>query len=156
MTIDNIQYIFFIMFFIIFLFEDIKQHSVHNIIFNLYLFLGFMLCAIKIYISWTTTYYIDINFIIDKISSILIGLIILMISIFSNESIGRGDAIYFIINGFYLSCIENILLFIFGIFVSFIISIFLYIKNKGNMKNVLIPFIPCLLPSILWRLVCIL
>ena len=94
-------------------------------------------------------------YIVELFLSLSLGVTIYILSILSKEAIGKGDAIYFLINGFYLNFVENISLFIVGILVSTVISIFIYIKNRGRVKNIIIPFIPCLLPMILWRLICI-
>ena len=153
--IDNIKYIVFLFFFIIFFFEDIRKHSVNNIIFILYLIVGVCLVYINIYNRYREFFVVDFSYIVEVVLSIMLGSIIYVISIFSKEAIGKGDALYFIINGLYLSLVENVSLFVIGIFVSTIISIFIYIIHRGKVKNIIIPFIPCLLPSILWRIVCI-
>ena len=152
---QEIKYIIFLLFFIIFFFEDIRNHSVNNIIFIAYLLIGICFMVFNIYNHYIQIQLLSYAYIVELILSLSLGVTIYILSILSKEAIGKGDAIYFLINGFYLSFIENVLLFMVGIFVSTIISIFIYIKNKGRVKNIIIPFIPCLLPMILWRLICI-
>ena len=155
MKMQEIKYIIFLLFFIIFFFEDIRNHSVNNIIFIAYLLIGICFMVFNIYNHYIQIQLLSYAYIVELILSLSLGVTIYILSILSKEAIGKGDAIYFLINGFYLSFIENVLLFMVGIFVSTIISIFIYIKNKGRVKNIIIPFIPCLLPMILWRLICI-
>lgn len=155
MMMNETRYIVFLLFFVIFFFEDIRNHSVNNAILIAYLLIGMFFVTLNIYYHYIEIEILSYAYIVEVILSILLGTIIYIISIISKEAIGKGDAIYFLINGFYLSFIENISLFIMGIMVSTIISIFIYIKNRGRVKNIIIPFIPCLLPMILWRLVCI-
>lgn len=152
----EIKYTVFIIFFIFFFFEDFRKHSVDNIVFIMYLSIGIILMAIGLYDNYIKINSIDYNKILEILLSFMLGGLIYLLSIASNEAIGKGDAIYFIINGLYLTFIENALLFVLGIFASTLISIFIYIKNKGKVNNVMIPFIPCLLPTIVWRIICIL
>lgn len=152
----EIRYLVFLLFFFIFCFEDIRKHSVNNIVFILYLIIGIVLISKALINGFEEINMLNYRIIIEVFESFMLGGLIYLLSIVSKEAIGKGDALYFIINGLYLSFIENILLFILGIFVSTIISIIIYIKNKGRVHNTMIPFIPCLLPIIIWRLVCIL
>lgn len=152
----EIKYLVFLFFFFIFFFEDIRKHSVNNIVFIMYLIVGILLIANGLILSFQQLNNINYYKIFEVAMSFMLGGLIYLLSILSKEAIGKGDALYFIINGLYLSFMENVLLFVFGIFVSTLISIFLYIKHKGRVKNIMIPFIPCLLPTIIWRLICIL
>ena len=152
---QEIKYIIFLLFFIIFFFEDIRNHSVNNIIFIAYLLIGICFMVFNIYNHYIQIKLLSYAYIVELFLSLSLGVTIYILSILSKEAIGKGDAIYFLINGFYLNFIENISLFIVGILVSTVISIFIYIKNRGRVKNIIIPFIPCLLPMILWRLICI-
>lgn len=92
---------------------------------------------------------------IDIVFSICFGLIIYMLSYFSGEGIGIADGAYFVINGFLLTLKENIILFLTGILVAFIIGIVLLIfkKNKSN-KDLRLPFLPCFLPAIIGYILC--
>ena len=155
MKMQEIKYIIFLLFFIIFFFEDIRNHSVNNIIFIAYLLIGICFMVFNIYNHYIQIKLLSYAYIVELFLSLSLGVTIYILSILSKEAIGKGDAIYFLINGFYLNFIENISLFIVGILVSTVISIFIYIKNRGRVKNIIIPFIPCLLPMILWRLICI-
>lgn len=152
---QEIKYIIFLLFFIIFFFEDIRNHSVNNIIFIAYLLIGICFMVFNIYNHYIQIKLLSYAYIVELFLSLSLGVTIYILSILSKEAIGKGDAIYFLINGFYLNFVENISLFIVGILVSTVISIFIYIKNRGRVKNIIIPFIPCLLPMILWRLICI-
>ena len=152
--ITNIRNIIFLIFFLIFFYEDLRKHSVKNMIFIIYFIIGLLIFSINIYYQYLNRNVIEISNILECLLSIFLGAIIYIVSILSKESIGKGDAFYFIINSFYISFVENISLFIIGIFVSTLISIFIYIKNRGRVKNIIIPFIPCLLPMIVWRIIC--
>lgn len=99
---------------------------------------------------------ITLSGLVDIIFSIAFGLVIYLLSYFSRGGIGLADGIYFVINGLLLTLKENILLFLTGLMVAFIIGIFLvYFGNENSRKNSRLPFIPCFLPAIIGYIICI-
>ncbi len=90
---------------------------------------------------------------IDMIFSIAFGLVVYLLSYFSNEGIGLADGMYFVINGFLLSLKENLILFLTGLIVAFVIGMFTFYMGKGN-KNMRLPFMPCFLPAIVGYILC--
>ena len=91
----------------------------------------------------------------DLLFSIAFGLIIFLISYFSGEGIGLADGLYFAINGLLLSLRENIILFLSGLLVAFILGIVMFFFGNNRSKNARLPFMPCLLPAIIGYILCI-
>ena len=92
----------------------------------------------------------------DILLSIAFGIVIYLLSFFSDEGIGLADGVYFVINGLLLTLKENLLLFLTGMFVAFVIGIFLYyFGNIKSRKESRIPFLPCFLPAIIGYIICI-
>lgn len=89
----------------------------------------------------------------DMIFSIAFGLVVYLLSYFSKEGIGLADGMYFVINGFLLTLKENLVLFLTGLIVAFLIGMFSYYFRKGN-KNLRLPFMPCFLPAIIGYILC--
>ena len=137
----------FILFYIIFLYNDIKKKYISRNLLILYFLLGILL-NILYYKSFSVDRLIDI------IYSMLFGTVIIILSIVSSESIGKGDGIYFFINGLYISFRENIILFMVGIITAFIISMFISIslfifKSSKSIYKKSMPFFPFLIPAII-------
>lgn len=92
----------------------------------------------------------------DMIFSLAFGVAIYLLSYFSGEGIGLADGMYFVINGFLLTLKENIILFLTGIIVAFVIGIFTFYHGKHkNKKDLRMPFMPCFLPAIIGYIICI-
>ena len=93
---------------------------------------------------------------VDIIYSIIFGLGIYFVSYFSKEGIGIADGLYFVINGLLLSLKENVILFFTGLFVAFIVGMFLYyFGNHRSRTDTRLPFMPCFLPAIIGYIICI-
>ena len=98
----------------------------------------------------TTSKLVDIMF------SVAFGLVIYFLSYFSSEGIGLADGMYFVINGLLLTLKENIVLFLTGLLVAFVIGIFLYYFGNANSRTEpRLPFLPCFIPAILGYILCI-
>ena len=98
---------------------------------------------------------ISFNGLVDMIYSLAFGLAIYLLSYYSGEGIGLADGMYFVINGFLLTLKENILLFLSGIMVAFVIGIFtFYVKKNYQKKDMRMPFMPCFLPAIIGYIIC--
>ena len=82
-------------------------------------------------------------------------MILLIFSNITNESIGKGDTIYFIIISLYLNFLDNIILFIVGIFRVRIYGFIVYFMKFGKIKNNNVPFIPFLMIRVYWRVICL-
>ena len=134
--------IIFLVFYIIFLYNDIKKKYISRNLLLLYFVIGIVVNIIN-YKTITLDSVIDFGY------SVIFGIMILVISIISGESIGKGDGIYFIINSLYISFKYNLMLFIVGIITAFIISIILVIINNRNIYKKSLPFFPFLMPAIL-------
>ena len=92
---------------------------------------------------------------IDIIMSLVFGLSIYFMSYFSEEGLGLADGIFFVINGFLLTLKENMILFLTGIMVAFVIGIFLfYFGNSKSRTKARLPFFPCFLPAIIGYIIC--
>ena len=134
--------IIFLVFYIIFLYNDIKKKYISRNLLLLYFVIGIVVNIIN-YKTITLDSVIDFGY------SVIFGIMILVISIISGESIGKGDGIYFIINSLYISFKYNLMLFIVGIITAFIISIILVVINNRNIYKKSLPFFPFLMPAIL-------
>lgn len=134
--------ILFLLFYIIFLYFDVKKKYISRNLLLLYLFIGIIINIIN---------FKSIHFdsVLDFSYSLIFGFIIFLISVMSGESIGKGDGIYFIINSLYISFKYNIMLFLVGIISAFIISIILVIIKNRNMYKKSLPFFPFLIPAII-------
>lgn len=75
------------------------------------------------------------------IGSILIGCMLFIFSIWSQEAFGRGDAFIFIILGIYIDFYSNLLLLGTALFFSSFAAIYYLIIHKKGKKEK-IPFIP--------------
>ena len=135
--------IVFILFYIIFLYFDIKKKSISRNLLIAYFVIGVILNIINYKM-------INVDYLIDFIYSLSFGFVILVVSVLSGESIGKGDGIYFLINSLYISFKYNLFLFVAGIFTAFLISIFLMIiNNNKNIYKKSMPFFPFLIPGII-------
>ena len=135
--------IVFILFYIIFLYFDIKKKSISRNLLIAYFVIGVILNIINYKM-------INVDYLIDFIYSLSFGFVILVVSVLSGESIGKGDGIYFLINSLYISFKYNLFLFVVGILTAFLISIFLMIiNNNKNIYKKSMPFVPFLIPGII-------
>ena len=145
MKVMMIREIVFIVFLVLVSIIDIKQKRVNINLFIIYFLIGIILLALNLVFKGTINLY-------DISKSIIFGLLIIFISIITNNGVGRADGLYFLINSLYVSFSMNIYLFISGLYILFLISIIIYIKRNGNIKHLAMPFLPCLLPYAIWSL----
>ena len=143
------RHLVFFIAYIYFLYIDIRKKEINIIALAIYAILA--LCALMI-----TRNDIAMNGFLDITYSIFFGLIIYFLSYFSREGIGLADGLYFVINGMLLSLKENIVLFLTGLMVAFVIGIFLYyFGNNRSREDTRMPFMPCFLPAIIGYIICI-
>ena len=143
------RYIVFLIAYIYFLITDIKKQEIDLAALSVYGVVALITLSID-RDSVTMTKLVDILY------SIVFGLIIYLLSYFSDEGIGLADGIYFVINGLLLTLKENMILFLTGLFVAFIIGMFMYYFEKRNSKRLQrLPFMPCFLPAIIGYILCI-
>ena len=145
MKVMMIREIVFIVFLVLVSIIDIKQKRVNINLFIIYFLIWIFLLALSLVFKGTINLY-------DISKSIIFGLLIIFISIITNNGVGRADGLYFLINSLYVSFSMNIYLFISGLYILFLISIIIYIKRNGNIKHLAMPFLPCLLPYAIWSL----
>lgn len=143
------RHIVFFIAYIYFSYNDFKERRVSTLSIGIYAVVAFITMAI-------TKNELSMNRFVDVLFSIAFGLIVYMLSYFSGEGIGVADGAYFVINGFLLTLKENIILFLTGIMVAFLIGIvlFLFCKSKRK-KDIRIPFLPCVSPAIIGYILCI-
>jgi len=143
------RYIVFLIAYICFLIMDIRRQEIDLIALSIY---G---VAALVTLSFDKDSLTMIK-LVDILYSILFGLIIYLLSYFSGEGIGLADGIYFVINGLLLTLKENMILFVSGLFVAFIIGMFMFYLQKNNSKRLQrLPFMPCFLPAIIGYILCI-
>ena len=143
------RYIVFLIAYIYFLIQDIRRQRIDIISLSVY-------GAIALFTIAVTRNDITTAKLVDTIYSVIFGLVIYFLSYFSDEGIGLADGIYFVINGLLLSLKENMILFLTGLIVAFVIGMFMfYIGNKKSKKLLRLPFMPCFLPAIIGYIACI-
>ena len=145
MKVMMIREIVFILFLILVSIADIRQKKINISFFIIYFLVGIFLLALNLLFNERISFY-------DMSKSIIFGLLIIFVSIITNNGIGRADGLYFLVNSLYVSFSMNIYLFISGLYILFLISVITYIKRNGNIKHMAIPFLPCLLPYAIWSL----
>lgn len=120
-----------------------------------YIFISFLIVGIFFIVLDYDN--IDINFFINTLYSVGFGILLLLFSYISKESIGKGDSLFFIISGLYLGLSDNVMLFLSGLIFASIYGGYRYFKYKiFSVKKISsIPFIPCLIPMIIWRTICL-
>ena len=79
--------------------------------------------------------------IIDFVTAIIPGIILLVISKLTDNALGTGDGIVIIITGLVLTFIQNVCMLTISFFLAAFFSIFLLILRKKSRKEK-IPFIP--------------
>lgn len=136
----------FLIGYIYFLFIDLRKKEIDLTALIIYGIMAFFAISL-------TRNDITSEKLIDMIFSIAFGLVVYLLSYFSNEGIGLADGMYFVINGFLLSLKENLILFLTGLIVAFVIGMFTFYMGKGN-KNMRLPFMPCFLPAIVGYILC--
>lgn len=77
---------------------------------------------------------------------ILPAIFIFIVSIISNESIGKGDAFIFLIVGIMLGCIDTLIIFVMALLIIVMYSIPLIVFKHRSIKTSL-PFSPFVLTS---------
>lgn len=138
----------FIIAYICFLIMDFRRKEINVFALSIYAIAALSTIAF-------TRNEIDFNRLVDMIYSISFGLAIYLLSYFSGEGIGLADGMYFVINGFLLTLKENIMLFLSGIMVAFVIGmVTFYIKKNIKKADMRMPFMPCFLPAIIGYILC--
>ena len=145
------RHIIFLIAYIYFLLMDLKRKEINISALAIY-------AVVAIFTVAMTRNEVGFAKLVDMMFSIAFGLVIYFLSYFSREGIGLADGLYFVINGLLLSLKENIILFLTGLIVAFMIGIILYIFQRNKYKssrNVRLPFMPCFLPAIIGYILCI-
>lgn len=143
--------VFIIMYIYVFI-KDMRHNMVDIQVFIIYGAIGILLLIVD-YKN------INVEFIINTMYSVCFGGMILLFSYLSRESIGKGDSIFFITNGLYMCLSENVMLFLTGLMVASIYGFYKYIKYRFvsyDLYATRVPFMPCLLPMVIWRVICLL
>ncbi len=84
--------------------------------------------------------------VIEELTGILLGVLLLILARVSAEKIGYGDALMVIVSGAYLGIFMNIRLLMWAFFISALFSLLLLILKKAG-RYTRIPFAPFLLIS---------
>lgn len=143
------NHIIFLIAYIYFLYNDLRHKQIELV--ALMIYAGIALVTVAFTRENMTTHMLT-----DNLFSIAFGLVIYLLSYFSSEGIGMADGMYFVINGLLLPLRENLMLFLTGLFIAFVIGIFLfYFGNKTSRPAPRIPFFPCFLPAIIGYIICI-
>ena len=142
------RHIIFLIAYVYFLLIDFRRKEIDIVALSIYAIAALITIAI-------TRNEINAERLIDMIFSVAFGLTIYFLAYFSGEGIGLADGMYFVINGLLLTLKENIILFLTGIVVAFIIGmVTFYIGKNKNKKDLRLPFMPCFLPAIIGYIIC--
>ncbi|MBO5486305.1 MAG: prepilin peptidase, partial [Eubacterium sp.] len=82
-----------------------------------------------------------------------VGVLLLGISYLSDGGIGEGDGWFFMISGFYLDAMENLILLLSGLLLCSCFCLPLAVKSirrHGEGRKNGVPFLPFLLPAGMW------
>ncbi len=143
------KHIVFLIAYIYFLYNDLRHKQIE--LAALIVYAGFALVTVAMTRDTVTT-----SMVTEYLLSIAFGMVIYFLSYFSSEGIGLADGLYFVINGLLLPLKENLVLFLTGILIAFIIGIFLfYYGNAAGKQGPRIAFFPCFLPAIIGYILCI-
>lgn len=80
---------------------------------------------------------------VSRYMGVLAGLVFLCLSILSKEAIGKGDALLFMILGWFLGIYQTMFLLFAAFSLCALASVLLLVLGKGNFKTT-IPFLPFL------------
>lgn len=87
------------------------------------------------------------------LTSSAVGMGILLLSHITQGGIGAGDGWFFIIAGLFLNPLENIMLFLSGLFFCGLFGLALsaaaFVKRR-RIRKLRVPFLPFLIPACLW------
>lgn len=84
-----------------------------------------------------------------------VGAFLLLLSAVSNEAIGKGDGMFFLVSGLYLTFWENLVLFFNGLLLIGVFCLFftVYRRKQGKFaRSDTIPFLPFLIPGGIWMI----
>lgn len=128
--------------------HDIWKRSI-----PIYLLFMLMLFGIPVFINriFRTAGGFSVWEITELMLSFAPGSILMLLSLVTNEAVGRGDALFFIVSGCYYSLIPLSMVLLLGMLTSGIISIGVigYGRYRGRcLRGLSIPFLPCLLPAL--------
>ena len=86
---------------------------------------------------------------LDRLFSCLPGGGLLLLSRFTDESIGAGDGFFFVVSGLFLNALMNLELLVYGISLNGAVCAAIYFYNRMRGRDVrkkTIPFLPFLVP----------
>lgn len=86
---------------------------------------------------------------LDRLFSCLPGGGLLLLSRFTDESIGAGDGFFFVVSGLFLNALMNLELLVYGMFLNGAVCAAIYFYNRMRGRDVrkkTIPFLPFLVP----------
>lgn len=82
--------------------------------------------------------------------SCCIGFVLLGLSRLTDGGIGEGDGWFFIVTGLFLDVSVNLILFLTGLGLCFVVSLPLAVKSTITRRKTALPFIPFLVPAGMW------
>ena len=149
MTITTLLYV---LFFLAAAACDLKKKSVPVLLFILALFTGIP-CFLYPYLHAGAS--VTNIMLIRKLIGFLPGCLLLALSLLTQGALGIGDGFFLILSALFLSFREILILLLIGILVSAIVSILMIILahfRQNRLRHQSIPFIPCMLPALLFFL----
>lgn len=117
---------------------DLKSKSIPNVI-----FLVVALVTLADLIMQAVTGDIS-DIIINKVTGMLPGILLLILSRVTKEKVGQGDGTLLIILGFLMSFHDTVIILCIGLFLQSLLASFLLIIKRVD-KQTQIPFVPFLL-----------
>lgn len=86
----------------------------------------------------------------DRLLGSLIGMVMVVVSRFTDGALGEGDGWFFAVSGLFLGFFMNLRLLVYSVFLSGFLcgGIYLYFLIKGeDIKKASVPFLPFLIPA---------
>ena len=131
----------FLCFLILAAYQDLKTKSIESRLFWLFGFLGAGICLI------------EKRSLSEVAVSCGIGVVLLLVSRWTQGGIGEGDGWFFVVSGLYLPKRANGALFLCGLSLCFLVSLPLAVMSvirHGNGRKRSLPFLPFLLLPGIW------
>ena len=135
---NNLSYFFdffLVVFYVIMAYQDIRYKFISG---KFLIIMGFYLISLKIYLEINIFGYVNLK---DVLFGIIPGIFIYIISILSDEKIGKGDGIIILLTGVLFGGLITIFALGISLFVISLFGVTLIFLRKYK-RNLKIPFIP--------------
>lgn len=149
----------FIIFLFIGAFQDIKRHRINVGLFIISGSAGMALRFLQMIaemglVNENIAHSLNLNVMWwhmgDTVMAMAVGCMLLLLSVFTGEAIGKGDGWFFVVSGIYLGMIKNLVLLAGGLGLCFLVCMVLMVRGiitGKDLSGVRLPFLPFLIPA---------